>query len=228
MSTNMVHSLNEETSTTNEKTLSESEPLVEEEKEALLESKPLTEEEKEALTAKMEALKQEGNSHFGQGEYKEAAKKYKEAIHECPPGHLETLSAILWANLAACELKMEQPAEAVRSCDNALKLDSSYVKAQLRRAQANERVGSFTALKQAQEDYQQVEQISPQLAPACRAALVHLPDKMKAREQQEKDEMLGKLKDLGNSVLGKFGLSLDNFQMKPNDDGSGSYSLSFN
>ncbi|RKP26609.1 hypothetical protein SYNPS1DRAFT_13946 [Syncephalis pseudoplumigaleata] len=168
----------------------------------------------QALEARLEALKQAGNTCFGQGKFEEAAAKYNEAIRECPAGHLEQLVA--------------QPAEAVRSCDNALKLDATYVKARLRRAQANERVGSFAALKQAQEDYEQVEKESPQLAAACRAALLRLPDKMKAREQQEKDEMLGKLKDLGNSVLGKFGMSLDNFQMKPNNDGSGTYSLSFN
>ncbi|KAI8050468.1 hypothetical protein BDF22DRAFT_634965 [Syncephalis plumigaleata] len=192
------------------------------------EDKTLTEEELAALQVKLEALKQEGNTCFGQGEFKEAAAKYNEAIRECPPGYLEPLMAVFWANLAACELKMEQPADAVRSCDNALKMDPTYAKARLRRAQANERVGSFGALKQAQEDYEQLEKESSSLAPTCRAALLRLPDKLKAREQQEKDEMLGKLKDLGNSVLGKFGLSLDNFQMKPNDDGSGTYSLSFN
>lgn len=36
----------------------------------------------------------------------------------------------------------------------------------------------------------------------------------------------GKLKDLGNSLLGKIGLSLDNFQMKK-DPTSGSYSINF-
>jgi hypothetical protein len=40
------------------------------------------------------------------------------------------------------------------------------------------------------------------------------------------DEMLGKLKDIGNSILGKFGLSLNNFQMTPN--GQGGYSIQYN
>jgi len=35
--------------------------------------------------------------------------------------------------------------------------------------------------------------------------------------------MLAKLKDLGNTVLGKFGLSTDMFKMAP--DGKGGYSM---
>ena len=38
--------------------------------------------------------------------------------------------------------------------------------------------------------------------------------------------MLGKLKDLGNTILGKFGLSLDNFKAKK-DESTGAYSISF-
>ena len=36
----------------------------------------------------------------------------------------------------------------------------------------------------------------------------------------------GKLKDLGNTILGKFGLSVDNFKMEK-DPSTGSYSVSF-
>lgn len=41
-----------------------------------------------------------------------------------------------------------------------------------------------------------------------------------------KEETMGKLKDLGNSLLGNFGLSMDNFNATQGPDGN--YSISFN
>ena len=48
-----------------------------------------------------------------------------------------------------------------------------------------------------------------------------------ARLEKLKEETLGKLKELGNSILGNFGMSLDNFNAVK-DPNTGSYSLSFN
>jgi hypothetical protein len=46
------------------------------------------------------------------------------------------------------------------------------------------------------------------------------------REQEvEQEEMMGKLKDMGNSLLGKIGLSLDNFKTEQREDGS--YNIAF-
>jgi len=45
-------------------------------------------------------------------------------------------------------------------------------------------------------------------------------------QEKEKAEMLGKLKDLGNTILGNFGLSTDNFQFVKNDE-TGSYNVQF-
>ena len=42
-----------------------------------------------------------------------------------------------------------------------------------------------------------------------------------------KDEALGKLKQLGNSILGNFGMSLDNFNMKQ-DEKTGSWNIRYN
>ena len=45
------------------------------------------------------------------------------------------------------------------------------------------------------------------------------------QQEKEKDEMLGKLKELGNGILGRFGLSTDMFKFEQQPGGG--YNMSF-
>ncbi|GAA5986576.1 hypothetical protein JCM10908_003806 [Rhodotorula pacifica] len=138
------------------------------------------------------------------------------------------LRAMLSANVAACYLKLERWKEAIAACDEALESKPEYIKAIHRRATANEALGTWSSLQSALDDWNTLGTLSdtpPSLSAQIKAAQRRLPDQIKLQQEKEKDEVLGKLKDLGNMVLGKFGLSTDNFKLQ--EQPGGGYGLSF-
>lgn len=122
---------------------------------------------------------------------------------------------------------------------------SHVLQAYLRRAQAFE---ALDKLEDAVKDLDRVLEIDGTLAFVA-ADRDRLQATIRERQEKMKEEMLGalrahsprmpctehlppfsphagKLKDLGNTILGKFGLSLDNFKMQQ-DPNTGSYSVNF-
>ncbi|WVQ93679.1 hypothetical protein IAU59_000755 [Kwoniella sp. CBS 9459] len=133
-----------------------------------------------------------------------------------------------WGNLAACHIALKEDTKAVEACTEALKIDPKYVKGLHRRATANERIGSLTALSSAKDDYTTLQTLLPAsspLHPTIRRSLSTLPERIKVAEKESMDEMMGKLKDLGNMFLGNFGLSTNNFKFEKGDGGG--YNMQF-
>ena len=60
--------------------------------------------------------------------------------------------------------------------------------------------------------------------PNARASV--LEKKVADKQEKLKSEMLGKLKSVGDSILGRFGMSTDDFKMVQ-DPATGSYSINF-
>jgi hypothetical protein len=58
-----------------------------------------------------------------------------------------------------------------------------------------------------------------------RQSLATLPGRIKKQQDIEKDEMMSKLKDLGNGLLSNFGLSTDMFKFDEQEGGG--YSMRF-
>ncbi|XP_023568984.1 tetratricopeptide repeat protein 1 [Octodon degus] len=104
----------------------------------------------------------------------------------------------------------------------AIQLNPSYIRAILRRAELYEKTDK---LDEALEDYKTILEKDPSVHQA-REACMRLPKQIEERNERLKEEMLGKLKDLGNLVLRPFGLSTENFQIKQ-DSSTGSYSINF-
>ncbi|KAK0259248.1 hypothetical protein LTR91_006099 [Friedmanniomyces endolithicus] len=106
------------------------------------------------------------------------------------------------------------------------------IKLLTRRAKAHVQLASWASLQAADEDYATL------LDPTMQASLSptdkrHVLDSaraltplLKAAQDREVGEMMGKLKGLGNSLLGNFGLSTDNFQFVK-DEKTGGYSMNF-
>eukprot|EP00798_Chlamydomonas_sp_ICE-L_P019061 gene19061-25665_t len=225
------------------------------------------------MLAKADALKAEGNELYKERKLDKVWEKYWAAVDAAPPSAPQ--ASIYFANLAAVDLKDKKPADAVHHCSSALdldptymkaimpagavhhcssalELDPTYVKAIMRRITAYEELDDLDkALADAQrvveldQDNKWAKGVIARLEPLVAERHEKLKDEMlgklkdlgntilarleplvEERHEKLKDEMLGKLKDLGNTILGKFGMSLDNFKADK-DPTSGGYSVRF-
>ena len=134
----------------------------------------------------------------------------------------------------------------VKAATAALDEDPHHQKALWRRAKANEAIDSWSSLTSAQKgaalpfhsevcmslisstDYKTLTEIVPPSQPLFRDAsslLRSLEPRIEVARKRDTDKMVGQLKEVGNSVLGWFGMSTDNFKMVPN--GEGGYSMNF-
>lgn len=181
----------------------------------------LTEEQKEERRNDAQQLKEEGNELFRDGSYKMAIRTYSRALRTCPLKYPKD-RAIMYSNRAACKMRLEEFEDSVKDCTKALELHPHYMKALMRRAELYEKTEK---LDEALADYQKILELDPSQHTA-RAACLKLPEQIKERNEKLKEEMMGKLKELGNMVLRPFGLSTNNFQMNQ-DPNTGGYSINF-
>ncbi|KAJ3737019.1 TPR-like protein [Lentinula guzmanii] len=136
--------------------------------------------------------------------------------------------SVLNANIGACYVKLGEHKEAVNACTEALRDDPNYIKVLQRRAASNEQLNTWSSLSSAQEDYNTLLGLVPESSNESREVqrtLQLLKPRLEAAQKRETTEMIDKLKGVGNSILGNFGLSTDNFQFVPN--GQGGYSMNF-
>ncbi|KAF6779152.1 Tetratricopeptide repeat domain 1 [Paragonimus kellicotti] len=185
-------------------------------------------------------VKERGNSLFKDSQYSDALTEYSAALDRCPLIYQKERSFML-SNRAACHIKLWLPVffdilsrlyglsvnqgapdAALSDCDEALKLQPTYVRCLQRRAQVKE---DMDRLAEALEDYQNLLKLDPGNERA-RWACMTLPERVQKQQEEMKEKMLDQLKQLGNMVLKPFGLSTENFKVQKNPDSEG-YSINF-
>ena len=185
--------------------------------------------------AKAEAAKAEGNAHFSSKQYEAAIESYTQAILLCPspaPDAADysahsSLLATLHSNRAAAHLNLSHYPPTIADATQSIARQPT-VKAHLRRSIAYEKEEKYT---EACEDIRAAIAMGGLDGRGSgvreeEERLRRLEAAKKEKEEAMKTEMLGKLKELGNGLLGKFGMSLDNFKAVK-DPSTGSYSISF-
>ncbi|KAL3835311.1 hypothetical protein ACJIZ3_010047 [Penstemon smallii] len=178
--------------------------------------------EKEASEQANDA-KLEGNTLFKDGFYDEALVKYELALQLAPHGPSSVeIRSILHANCAACFSKLGKFEETTKECTKALELNPTYIKVLLRRAEAHEKLDKY---EEAIADMTKILELD-QSHYQARRAIIRLKPLADEKREKMKEEMIGKLKEMGNSILGHFGMSVDNFKAVK-DPTTGSYSVSF-
>ena len=141
-----------------------------------------------AMTAKAE-----GNDHFKQQRYPQAAECYSHALSLCPPPHPQ--AAVFLKNRAQCWLNLESYEKALADSAASLEISPSDVKALYRHAQALEKTGKMVeAFRQVQVllrvDPQKKEAV--QMARRLTAELKKQADSMQSTDSMVR-EMLAAL-----------------------------------
>ncbi|TKS92218.1 DnaJ -like protein subfamily C member 7 [Collichthys lucidus] len=101
----------------------------------------------------LKAKKEEGNKAFKEGNFEAAYELYSEAL-TIDPNNIKT-NAKLYCNRATVGSKLKKLEQAIEDCSKAIKLDETYIKAYLRRAQCYMDTEQY---EEAVRDYEKVYQ----------------------------------------------------------------------
>lgn len=166
-------------------------------------------------------LKEEGNYEFKKGNYTEALSLYDRALSNLSSETEDSMRAHLLFNKATCLFHLRRYEESLKYSTEAIIIDPNYIKAYNRRALSYERLERFD---DALSDLDRICQLRPSERTAIESARTRILAAAETKVNKDKAEVMDGLKKLGNSILGSFGMSLDNFKMEK-DITTGSYSV---
>lgn len=184
---------------------------------------PITEEEKKDIEEKVINERKNAGVLYKNGEYLQALNIYSLLLKDAKRAELKEQCCILNCNKGICFNKLNEYDKALKSFKEALKYNKDYSKALCNKMLLLHKKEEYL---EAYEDFKRLKTLDYNLWENYRNLESELSYKAEIQKKKMTDEMLGKLKDMGNTILGKFGLSLNNFQMTPN--GQGGYSIQYN
>ena len=126
----------------------------------------------------------------------------------------DELKAICYGNISVCYFSLEEFEKCLAFTEKALEIKQDYVKVRERKIRALMIMGRVKDAKEELGKGQVDERLKKEVDDAANKEF-----------EKEKEEMMGNLKGLGNTILGKFGLSLDNFKVQQGPGGG--YNINF-
>jgi len=131
------------------------------------------------------------------------------------------MRSILHGNLSAVQKRDGRLKEAIENASESLRLNPSYQKVRLRRAEMYE---ENDQPHESMEDWKLIIETDP-TNKSAKAAMNRLPPKIEEKNEKLKAEMFDGMKKLGDMCLKPFGLSTNNFKLEQNEGGS--YNIKF-
>ena len=183
----------------------------------------LSEQQKKDIEEKIINERKNAGELYKNKEYIQALNIYSLLLKDAKRADLKEQCCILNCNKGICFNKLYEYDKALDSFKEALKYNKDYSKALCNKMLLLNKKEQYL---EAYEDFKRLKTLDYNLWENYRNMENGLAYQAEIQKKKMTDEMLGKLKDVGNTILGKFGLSLNNFQMTPN--GQGGYSIQYN
>ena len=183
----------------------------------------LSEQEKKDIEEKIINERKNAGDLYKNKQYIQALNIYSLLLKDAQRADLKEQCCILNCNKGICFNKLNDYDKALDSFKLALRYNKDYSKALCNKMLLLNKKEEYL---EAYEDFKRLKTLDYNLWENYRHMENGLAYQAEIQKKKMTDDMLGKLKDVGNTILGKFGLSLNNFQMTPN--GQGGYSIQYN
>ncbi|KAL9032872.1 MAG: hypothetical protein Q9180_006256 [Flavoplaca navasiana] len=149
------------------------------------------------LVQKLERMKEEGNTAFKTGRYKQAVELYGQALEVDPSN--KGINSKLHQNRAMASIKLKDFKSAISDCDRAIALDSTYTKARRTRARALGESGNWD---EAVREYKAIAESNPS-EPGIQKEVHNAELELKKSKRKDYYKLLGVEKDASDNEIKK-------------------------